>query len=195
MPSIIEAWLRASEKMTQPGIVGAERRQGRLVGDVAGGEQQRRLLAVEVGKLALEQDMVVVGAGDVARAAGAGAAFVQRLVHGRDHLGMLAHAEIVVRAPDGDFARLLARIAQCPRKTAGAPLKIGENTVASFLVQAFQLFREERLEIHRYMLPGGSSLGTGLSGAYRALARLFQPAVRPGVEMPQTEWSRRSFPR
>ena len=104
MPSIIEAWLPSSEKMTQPGMLRAERRQRRPVRDVAGGEQQRRFLAVQVGELALEQHVVVVGAGDVARAAGAGAAAVERLVHGRDHLRMLAHAEIVVRAPDGDLA-------------------------------------------------------------------------------------------
>ncbi len=46
-----------------------QRRQGRLIGDVAGGEEKRRLLAVQVGQLALELDVVVRGAGDVARAA------------------------------------------------------------------------------------------------------------------------------
>ncbi len=65
--------------------VGAERAERRPVGDIAGGEEQRRFLAVQVGKFALEQHMVMVGAGNVAGAAGAGAALVDRLVHRRDH--------------------------------------------------------------------------------------------------------------
>ena len=75
-------------------------RQRRLVGDIARGEQQRRFLAVQVGELGLELDVVVGGAGDVARAAGAGADLVDRLVHGVEHDRVLAHAEIVVGAPD-----------------------------------------------------------------------------------------------
>ena len=74
MPAIIEAWFSASEKMIAARQHGAERRERGLVGDVARGEDQRRFLAVEVGELALEQHVAVVGAGDVARAAGAGAA-------------------------------------------------------------------------------------------------------------------------
>ena len=49
-------------------------RERRPVRDVARGEEQRRLLAVQVGELALEQHVLVGGAGDVAGAAGAGAA-------------------------------------------------------------------------------------------------------------------------
>ena len=104
MPAIIEAWFFSSEKMTQPGSSFCQRRQRRLVGDVGRGEQQRRFLAVQVGELALQLDVVVRGAGDVARAARAGADGVDRLVHGGDHGRVLAHAEIVVRAPDGDVA-------------------------------------------------------------------------------------------
>ena len=80
----------------------AERRQRRVVRDVAAGEQQRAFLAVQIGKLMLELDMVMRVAADVARAAGAGADIVQRLFHRRDHLGMLAHREVIVRAPHGD---------------------------------------------------------------------------------------------
>ena len=105
MPSIIEAWLPASDSTTQPGMLRGQRAERRPVGDVAGGEQQRRFLAVQVGELALEQHVVVVGAGDVAGAAGAGAAAVERLVHRLEHGRVLAHAEIVVGAPDGDLRR------------------------------------------------------------------------------------------
>ncbi len=109
MPSIIEAWFSSSERTTQPGSCDAERAERRPVRHVAGGEEQRGLLAVQVGELALQQDVVVVGAGDVAGAAGAGAAAVERLVHGGEHLGVLAHAEIVVGAPDRDLAAVARR--------------------------------------------------------------------------------------
>ena len=109
MPSIIEAWLSSSEKTIRPGRILAERRQRRVVGDEAGGEQQRRFLAVQIGQLGFQLDMIMRGAGDVARAARTGAGRVDRLMHGRQHLGMLAHAEIIVAAPDGDRPRLARR--------------------------------------------------------------------------------------
>ena len=109
MPSIIEAWFSSSEKMMQPGKHACQRRQRRVVRDVARREQQRRFLAVQIGELALQLDVEVGGAGDVARAARAGAGGVDRLVHGGEHLRVLAHAEIVVGAPDRDRrCRLLA---------------------------------------------------------------------------------------
>ena len=57
----------------------AERRQRRLVGDVAGGEEKGRFLAVERGQLFLELHMQMRVAADVAGAAGAGADFAQGL--------------------------------------------------------------------------------------------------------------------
>ena len=83
----------------QPG----DGRDRRLVGDEAGGEHQRRLLAVQVGKFELKLDQRMVGAGNVARAAGARAHAARRLLERGDHVRVLAHAEIVVGAPDGDF--------------------------------------------------------------------------------------------
>ena len=83
MPSIIDAWFFASEKMTQPGSSLTRVDERRVVGNVGGGEEKRGFLAVQVGELALELDVIVGGAGDVARAAGAGAHGVDRLVHGR----------------------------------------------------------------------------------------------------------------
>ncbi len=57
---------------------------------------------MQLGQFALQQDVVMVGARNVAGPAGAGAAVIQYLVHGGDHFGILAHAEIVVTAPDDD---------------------------------------------------------------------------------------------
>ena len=79
-----------------------------LVGDVARGKDQRRFLAVQIGEFALELDQRMIVAGDVAGAAGAGAHPGRGLHHGADDLGMLAHAEIVVRAPDHDVLAALA---------------------------------------------------------------------------------------
>ena len=59
--------------------------QGRkrgVVGDIGRGEEEGGFLAVEVGKLGLELDVIMGGAGDVAGAAGARADGVDRLVHG-----------------------------------------------------------------------------------------------------------------
>ena len=117
MPAIIEAWFSASEKMIRPGRILCQGRQRRLVGHIAGGEQQRRFLAVQVGQLALQLDVIVGGAGDVARAAGAGAGLVDGLVHGVEHDRVLALAEIVVGAPDDDVA--LARRRRGSRWRAG----------------------------------------------------------------------------
>ena len=49
----------------------AQRLQRRLVGDIARGEDQRGFLAVQLRQFALERGVQRVGAGDVARAAGA----------------------------------------------------------------------------------------------------------------------------
>ena len=80
-------------------------RDAGLVRDIAGGEHQRGRLAVQVGELALELDQRMVGAGDIAGAAGAGAHAGGDVDHGADHLGVLGHAEIIVGAPDHDLAR------------------------------------------------------------------------------------------
>ena len=50
--------------------------QGGVVGNIAGREQQRGFLAVKVGQFLLQQDMIMIGAGNVPRAAGPGAALV-----------------------------------------------------------------------------------------------------------------------
>ena len=75
------------------------------IGDPARGEDERRLLAVQIGELALQHDDRMMGAGNVAGAAGAGAVGARRLDARLDDVGVDAHAEIVVRAPDGDRTR------------------------------------------------------------------------------------------
>ena len=136
MPSIIEAWLSSSEKTIRPGRIFAS------VASVASLETKpevnssARFLAVQIGKLGFQLDMIMRGAGDVARAAGARAGRVDGLVHGGEHLGMLAHAEIVVAAPhrDGPPGAFGMEI----RVRVGAALAhdIGEDAIAAFAAQA-----------------------------------------------------------
>ncbi len=99
-----------------------EHRKGRLVRDVARGEQQRAFLAVQLGELALEVGMVPGRARDVARAARARAGLVERGVHRVEHELALAHAEVVVRAPHDDVAH---------RAVGGAPFGAGELAAAA----------------------------------------------------------------
>ena len=94
-------------------------RNAGLVRDIARGEDQRRLLAVQVGEFALEVDQRVIGAGDIAGAARAGAHAGRRFDHRADHFGVLAHAEIVVRTPHDDVARSCRGMPDRPREAAG----------------------------------------------------------------------------
>ena len=105
--------------------------QGGLVGDVARGEDERGFLAVQRGELALERHVQRVGAGDVARAAGARALGADRGLHGLEHDRMLAHRQIVVAAPDRDVARRCRRDASARagrrRRCAPAPRTRGSG--------------------------------------------------------------------
>jgi len=78
----------------------------------------------------------MVRARDVAGAAGAGADAGGGLDHGADHFWMLAHAEIVVGAPDHDIACSLGRVPHRMGKPARDPFEIGENPVAPLVMQA-----------------------------------------------------------
>ena len=120
-----------------------------LVRDIARGEQQRGLLAVQIGQFLLELHQRMMGARDVAGAAGAGADPGRGLDHGADHFRMLPHAEIVVGAPDHDVARSLRGMPNRMRKPARDPLEIGENPVAPLIVQAAEGGTEELAVIHR----------------------------------------------
>ena len=118
------------------------------VGDIARGEQQRGFLAVQIGEFPLQQHVIVVGAGDVAGAAGAGAATVERLVHRRQHRGVLAHAEIVVGAPHGDLAGAVRMVMPGTGKGAGLALEIGKYAIASFAMKTFKLPAKISLVVH-----------------------------------------------
>jgi hypothetical protein len=75
----------------------------------------------------------MIGARDISRAAGASAHAGGCFDHGSDHLRMLAHSEIVVRAPDRDVARAMRGMPDGMRESAGYALKIRKHPVPSFI--------------------------------------------------------------
>ncbi len=121
-----------------------ERRQRRLVRDIARREQQGAFLAVQIGQLGLEIDMVMRVAADIARAARAGADIVQRAFHRRDHIGVLAHREIIVRAPHGDrLGAVMPGKAARVGKGALVAQDVDEHAVAPLDMQAIDRLRED----------------------------------------------------
>jgi hypothetical protein len=64
------------------------------------------------------------------RGSGRGIYPVDAAGHRRDDLRVLAHAEIVVGAPDDDLAGLVAGATDAIAETAGDPLEIGKDAVA-----------------------------------------------------------------
>ena len=93
--------------------------------------------------------MGVVGAGNVARAAGARAVFADGLSHGCAHIGMLAHAQIVVGTPDHDVARPVRSMPRGVREVARLALQVRENSVTAFRFDLGGGCLEDRFVIHR----------------------------------------------
>src|SRR5262249_27478521 len=124
-----------------------------LVRDVAGGENQRRFLAVQVGKLVLELHQRMVGAGNIAGAARPGAHPRRRLHHGADHLRVLAHAEIVVGTPYDDVAPALRGVPHSMGEPSCQPFEIGKHAVTPLVVQLSKGVSKKCLVIHRLDSP------------------------------------------
>ena len=129
-----------------------QRAETRPVRDVARSEQQRCFLAVEIGEFGFQLHMVVVGARDVAGAARACAAFVEAGVHRFEHRGVLAHAEIVVRAPHGHCLLLVSDEAGGVGEAAAVALDVGKHPVAAIGAHHIELTGKKGFEIHRASL-------------------------------------------
>src|SRR4029078_9265628 len=77
--------------------------------------------------------MIVGGAGDIARAARARTGAVDGFVHGIQNYRVLALTQIVIGAPDGDFAFLAFRIGpERLGEPAADALQIRKNPVTAF---------------------------------------------------------------
>src|ERR1700730_12949636 len=120
--------------------------QCRVIGDIAGGEDQRRLAAVQIGELALEQQMHMAVAGDVAGSAGARTHCPQHPFPRREHRRVLTHAEVVVRAPHRHLCA--DAVIEGARKAAAAPFEIGEDPVSPLGTKRTEALSEEALVIH-----------------------------------------------
>jgi hypothetical protein len=128
-------WFQASDRDHAVWQQLGDSRDASLVGDIPRGEDQRRFLAMQVGEFALQLDQRVAVAGDVAGATGAGAHAGGGFDHGADHLRMLAHAKVIVRAPNHDRARAVRGMPCRVRETTGHAFEIRKHAVAPFLVQ------------------------------------------------------------
>src|SRR5262245_58499611 len=108
---------------------------------------------MQVCEFGLEFDVIVRRAGNVARAAGARTDEINRLVHRREHLGVLGHAEIVVGAPDSDFAGSAARKMARFRERSAVTLDVRKNAIATLTPHCLQSGTQIRLVIHPDTVP------------------------------------------
>src|SRR3974377_1824651 len=125
---------------------------------------------MQVSELTLELDQRVIGAGNVARAAGARPHACGHIDHRADHLWVLRHAEVVVGAPDDDFAGPLRGVPERMRETTGDTLEVGKNAVAALIPEGIQCRRKKRVVIHDDFFPPPAR-GALFRGVPRALSR------------------------
>ena len=139
---------------------------------------------MQVGQFQFELHQRMMGTRDVAGAAGAGANPCGGFDHGADHLGVLAHAEIVVGAPDHDIALAARRVPDRMREPARNPLEIGENPVTPLVMQAIEGGTEELAVIHRKTWKGNpAGLASSLFRAFPALMSTRNPTFERGSGM------------
>ena len=118
------------------------------VGYVTRSKKKRGLLLVQVGQLALEQNMFVSGARNIPRASGPRAAAVERIMHRRKNFRMLSHAEVVVGAPDGDFTLCILAGVLGLREIPAAALQISKDAIVPLVTQIVQTGAEIGLIVH-----------------------------------------------
>src|SRR5712672_1299384 len=99
----------------------------------------------------------MIGPGDVSRAAGAGAQARRRRYHGLDHLRVLAHPEIIVRAPDHHLAPTARRVPDGMREATSDALKIREDAIALLIPQPAQGGDKKRVIVHTSLQSGRAS--------------------------------------
>src|SRR5216683_3393714 len=109
---------------------------------------------MQVGKLMLQLDQGMIGPGDVSRAAGAGAEAPRCRYHGLDHLRMLTHPEIIVRAPDHHLAPAARSVPDGVREATGDALEIREDAIALLIPQPAQGGGKKSVIVHA-SLPSG----------------------------------------
>ncbi len=85
---------------------------------------------MQVGQLVFKQDMLMARPRNITCATGSRAVLYQGLASCADNIGMNAHREIIIRAPDGD-APSGAMIIR-PNTALRLTLQIGKDAIAPF---------------------------------------------------------------
>ena len=125
----------------------AKRAQRGPVRHISRGEQQRRLFVMQVCQFAFQHHMGMGCAADVAGAACPCADGVQRGMHGRQDIGVLPHAQIIVGTPDRHLIRF-GPVVLSDRKIATLAFKFGKHTIVAVFFQALQSVLENIFVIH-----------------------------------------------
>src|SRR5713226_284199 len=102
----------------------------------------------------LQLDQGMIGPGDVSRATGAGAEALCRRHHGPDHLRVLAHPEIIVRAPDHHLALTARSVPDGVRVATSDALKIREDAIALLIPQPAQGGGKKCVIVHASLQSG-----------------------------------------
>ena len=103
---------------------------------------------MQISQFPFQQDMIMVGTGNIARATGAGAHFVQGLMHGGQNFFVLSHAQIIIRAPDGNVLLSAIMISGRLGKFTGLTLQLGEDAIAPFTTKVRQSMGKQFIVIH-----------------------------------------------
>src|SRR5688572_30012969 len=90
---------------------------------------------MQVSQFLFKFNMIVRGAGNVAGAAGTGTDVINGRMHGGKNGWMLAHAEIVIGTPHGDFALFAVPAIKRTGKPAPDTADIGKFAVTAFSLQ------------------------------------------------------------
>src|SRR5262245_52397437 len=110
---------------------------------------------MQIGQLSFKLAERVIGPSNIARAAGAHTKTACSFHKRADHLRMLSHSKIIVRAPDNDFTPAFRRMVDGVWKAAGNALEVGEHSVAPFFLQLTQCSGEIAVVIHLSPSNGG----------------------------------------
>lgn len=139
--------------------------QSSIVGNIAGREDQSSRLVVQGSELILESQVVGAVTSNVASASSTSAILAEGGLHGLDDDGVLAHAEVVVRAPHGDLVLGLCGVGA--RELLSQAVDVVEEAVGLVLVLLVQLLLVGGLVV-KSLAGGGDSMGSrdhGLEGA------------------------------
>jgi len=109
----------------------------------------------EPSSLAFEFDQLRICPADIARPAGACSNSGRGPDHRPDHFGVLAHAQVIIGAPDHDFLRALRRMSDSGRKSLGDLFDLGEHPITALVPQRHERFGEEVVKYHEVASSNG----------------------------------------